>query len=785
MDYANETNIVRAHCAIASPELPSTQTCATYTSNREQSIFLVPAHHANPLPSKENAKEALTSETVSPQFYELLEEASPNSFVSKTCPDYYQPPLFPEANPAHIFNRCSRNFTPVGMMRNGVLSEQPSLKLSGEAHAFYLLPRPGALSWSGNGRPPGTTKSEAQAKKLGIIQKNEVFNPEWLEQKFGLPIGWTDPQECRAAIELLALVEPLSEISSTPDSPRSPSGESCTSIPSSDNTIIELQDSFKLKAISLWQPWASLIPLGLKHYETRSWKTDYRGKLLICSTAGNSKQHKEYLKICNELKLPPWENFLHGCAIALCDLTDCIKMTDEFLQQQSRTEILCGDWQVGRYAWKLENIQPIAEPFAVKGKQGLFDISLQNHEFSNQGERENPEPETHNLEPLTSDSQLPTPHSPPPTSKKSDRWYTPLLIVNRVEQVLGVIDLDPCADEGKHIPAKMHYTAADDGLSREWHGRVFMNPPYSCPGKWMKKLQVEYESGRVTEAIALVPVATDTKWLSPVLRSQPVCFWTGRIKFLDVNYQPKLSARQAHCLVYWGDNWQRFKEVFDEYGVVQLPLVLTSKELLGDKETSPSNLISPSKKRLWGEGNGYIHWRTITKNGKDYSQAYYHWKENGKKRTKYIPQHLLQAIQVAEQQKCPVIEILELLGVGSSSQKLLGDTLAIAPKTDATQDNEDSLSNYISPSKIRREKGEGSGTIHWRTITKNGKDYPQAYYHYEFWSGGDRLTKSSRYIPKRLLTQVQQLDADKAPVREILQVLGELTVFTSGKRSHL
>jgi hypothetical protein len=45
---------------------------------------------------------------------------------------------------------------------------------------------------------------------------------------------------------------------------------------------------------------------------------------------------------------------------------------------------------------------------------------------------------------------------------------------------------------------------------------------------------------------------------------------------------------------------------------------------------------------------------------------------------------------------------------------------------------------------------------------------------YEFWSGGDRLTKSSRYIPKKLLVQVQQLDADKAPVREILEVLGVL-----------
>jgi len=55
----------------------------------------------------------------------------------------------------------------------------------------------------------------------------------------------------------------------------------------------------------------------------------------------------------------------------------------------------------------------------------------------------------------------------------------------------------------------------------------------------------------------------------------------------------------------------------------------------------------------------------------------------------------------------------------------------------------------------------------------------QAYYHYEFWNEGDangwrsyRLIKSTKYIPKRLLTQVQQMEQDKAPVREILGVLG-------------
>ncbi|WP_225912483.1 hypothetical protein [Nostoc flagelliforme] len=58
---------------------------------------------------------------------------------------------------------------------------------------------------------------------------------------------------------------------------------------------------------------------------------------------------------------------------------------------------------------------------------------------------------------------------------------------------------------------------------------------------------------------------------------------------------------------------------------------------------------NPSKnRRRKGEGNGSIHWRTITKNGKDYPQAYYHWQENGKKRTRYIPKKLLEDIQEAE-----------------------------------------------------------------------------------------------------------------------------------------
>jgi hypothetical protein len=69
------------------------------------------------------------------------------------------------------------------------------------------------------------------------------------------------------------------------------------------------------------------------------------------------------------------------------------------------------------------------------------------------------------------------------------------------------------------------------------------------------------------------------------------------------------------------------------------------------------------KRRQKGLGSGSIHWRIMTRNGKDYRQAYYHWKEDGRKRTKYIPKQLLLVVQLAELSKPPVIEILRLLGV--------------------------------------------------------------------------------------------------------------------------
>jgi len=116
---------------------------------------------------------------------------------------------------------------------------------------------------------------------------------------------------------------------------------------------------------------------------------------------------------------------------------------------------------------------------------------------------------------------------------------------------------------------------------------------------------------------------------------------------------------------------------------------------------------------------------------------------------------------------------LELLGVTESPSKgLLGDIETNPSNPDLPISPSKKSPSKKSPSKNRRRKGNGSGSIHWKTITRNGLGYPQPWYHYEEWEKGDRLIKSTKYIPKKLLPKVQQLDNEKAPIREILKLLG-------------
>ncbi|BAZ15575.1 hypothetical protein NIES4071_74470 [Calothrix sp. NIES-4071] len=95
-------------------------------------------------------------------------------------------------------------------------------------------------------------------------------------------------------------------------------------------------------------------------------------------------------------------------------------------------------------------------------------------------------------------------------------------------------------------------------------------------------------------------------------------------------------------------------------------------------------------------------------------------------------------------------------------------------KIDTCEFLEDKQDLNISSRKTRRLKGTGSGCIYHRKVIKKGKEYYEAYYQYEFWDKGDCLIKSSKYIQKKLLAIVQELNQQKVPVREILEILGEI-----------
>lgn len=128
-----------------------------------------------------------------------------------------------------------------------------------------------------------------------------------------------------------------------------------------------------------------------------------------------------------------------------------------------------------------------------------------------------------------------------------DEWLTPPEII----RALGEFDLDPCAPVNrKWEMARHHFTVEDDGLSKDWFGRVWMNPPYgNKTAAWMKHL-AEHNNG-----IALVFARTETKAFFPHVwhRADAVFFFDKRINFYHVDgRQAETNAGAPSCLVAYG-----------------------------------------------------------------------------------------------------------------------------------------------------------------------------------------------------------------------------------------
>lgn len=128
-----------------------------------------------------------------------------------------------------------------------------------------------------------------------------------------------------------------------------------------------------MNVISLTEPYATLIKNGIKNIETRSWKTNYRGKLYIhASSTKISKKDKENKELMSLVKDALFD---FGRIICECELTDCIYMTEDYIQNIKKNhyqEYLCGIYEVGRYAWVLKNIKPLSRPIIAKGNLNIW-----------------------------------------------------------------------------------------------------------------------------------------------------------------------------------------------------------------------------------------------------------------------------------------------------------------------------------------------------------------------------------------------------------------------------
>ena len=126
-----------------------------------------------------------------------------------------------------------------------------------------------------------------------------------------------------------------------------------------------------MKVISIKEPFATLITNGIKRIETRSWKTNYRGELFI--HASGKSLAKEFLTNDFVVDWIKDMNMNYGNIIGKCNLVDCVYMDEKFLEfiKQNPTEYNLGEYKLGRYAWILENIEPI-NPIPAKGQLNIW-----------------------------------------------------------------------------------------------------------------------------------------------------------------------------------------------------------------------------------------------------------------------------------------------------------------------------------------------------------------------------------------------------------------------------
>lgn len=128
-----------------------------------------------------------------------------------------------------------------------------------------------------------------------------------------------------------------------------------------------------MRVITLWQPWATLIALGYKKHETRSWAPTRiqlaPGDLLAIHAAAHKPLNLPELNALLTRHGLTLDALPSGCIVSIARY-DGAQLAQTV--EPDELDRLCGDWTPGRYVWKLSGVRNLTEPYPVRGRQGLW-----------------------------------------------------------------------------------------------------------------------------------------------------------------------------------------------------------------------------------------------------------------------------------------------------------------------------------------------------------------------------------------------------------------------------